>query len=55
MGADSALEIYRLLKKPGTLPEGASIISISHDVDLMRPVHDCCYAYSVDEGVWVKG
>lgn len=55
MGADSALEIYRLLKKPGTLPEGASIISISHDVDLMRPVHDSCYAYSVDEGVWVKG
>lgn len=55
MGADSSLDIYRLLRKPGTLPEGAMVLTISHDVELLRRVHDCQYTYSVKQGIWLKG
>lgn len=55
MGNDGALELYRLLKQPGTLPQGAAVISISHDIDLLSPVHDTRYKYSTQKCVWSKG
>lgn len=54
VGDDGALELYALLRKPGTLPDGAAVISISHDVTLLRPVHDSCYAYDQENGAWLK-
>lgn len=54
MGDEGALELFQLLRRPGTLPEGAAVISISHDVKLLGPVHDTTYHYSSDEHVWVK-
>lgn len=52
VGKDGTMELYGLLRKEGTLPKGASIVTISHKVDLLTPVHDTKYAY--EDGKWVK-
>jgi putative ATP-binding cassette transporter len=54
MGDQGALELYELLKRPGTLPDGASVISISHDIDLLKPVHDSHYSYNASKGEWIE-
>lgn len=55
MGDEGALDTYRLLKRPGALPEGATVVSISHHVDLLTAIHDSQYTYSVKQGIWIKG
>jgi len=52
MGENSALEIYALLRKPGTLADGAAVVSVSHDVSLLRPVHDI--QYDLQGATWVE-
>eukprot|EP00929_Paragymnodinium_shiwhaense_P040499 TRINITY_DN21147_c0_g1_i1.p1 TRINITY_DN21147_c0_g1~~TRINITY_DN21147_c0_g1_i1.p1 ORF type:complete len:898 (-),score=191.96 TRINITY_DN21147_c0_g1_i1:37-2586(-) len=52
VGENSALELYDLLRKPGSLPEGAVVISISHDVTLLGPKHDKHYAYDAGKASW---
>mmetsp|Transcript_149094 Transcript_149094/g.478866 ORF Transcript_149094/g.478866 Transcript_149094/m.478866 type:complete len:858 (-) Transcript_149094:156-2729(-) len=54
MGEELAVEIYRLLRKPGVLSEGASVVSISHDVTLLSPLHDSCYSYNAEQSAWTK-
>lgn len=54
MGNDGALELYELLRKPGTLPDGAAVVSISHSISLLQPVHDRTYAYDGASGKWKK-
>ncbi|CAE8640863.1 unnamed protein product [Polarella glacialis] len=36
MGAEAALDMFALLRKPGSLAEGAAVTSVSHDIDLMK-------------------
>merc|ERR1719428_2349450 len=52
VGKDGTLELYSMLRKEGVLPKGASLVTISHKVDLLTPLHDTKYAY--EEGKWVK-
>jgi len=52
IGEDGTLEVYRLLRREGSLPKGASVVSVSHEVQLLRPVHDKHYTYDVAKGVW---
>eukprot|EP00418_Pyrodinium_bahamense_P042681 CAMPEP_0179203452 /NCGR_PEP_ID=MMETSP0796-20121207/101418_1 /TAXON_ID=73915 /ORGANISM="Pyrodinium bahamense, Strain pbaha01" /LENGTH=462 /DNA_ID=CAMNT_0020908325 /DNA_START=32 /DNA_END=1417 /DNA_ORIENTATION=+ len=45
IGAEGTVEVYRLLRKEGVLPIGAAVVSVSHEVQLLRPLHDrhCTY------------
>jgi len=52
MGEAGALEVYALLRRPGVLPEGASVVSVSHEVSLLRPVHDV--QYNLGGGCWIE-
>lgn len=54
IGEEGTLEVYELLRRKGVLPEGAVVISVSHEVQLLRPVHDKHYEYSIDKAVWVR-
>eukprot|EP00933_Yihiella_yeosuensis_P071751 TRINITY_DN79994_c0_g1_i1.p1 TRINITY_DN79994_c0_g1~~TRINITY_DN79994_c0_g1_i1.p1 ORF type:complete len:776 (+),score=171.55 TRINITY_DN79994_c0_g1_i1:317-2644(+) len=45
MGNDTATEVFQLLKTPGVLPDGAAVITVSHDIDLMKPLHDKHFSY----------
>lgn len=54
MGDEGAVELFELLRKPGTLPEGAALVSISHDIKLLSPLHDTRYSYGTESGVWIK-
>lgn len=55
MGEDGALELFSLLRRPGTLPDGAAVITISHDIGLLTPVHDTRYVYDQEQGQWTSG
>jgi len=46
------LEVYNLLRKKGTLPEGAAVVSISHDLKLLEPVHDVHFCYDPETSSW---
>lgn len=46
------LEVYGLLRRQGILPEGAAVISVSHDVQLLAPVHDVHYTYDAKAACW---
>jgi putative ATP-binding cassette transporter len=52
VGKDGTLELYDMLRREGVLPKGASLVTISHKVDLLTPVHDTKYAY--EDGQWIK-
>eukprot|EP00746_Dinoflagellata_sp_MGD_P019322 gnl/MRDRNA2_/MRDRNA2_144898_c0_seq1.p1 gnl/MRDRNA2_/MRDRNA2_144898_c0~~gnl/MRDRNA2_/MRDRNA2_144898_c0_seq1.p1 ORF type:complete len:805 (+),score=114.53 gnl/MRDRNA2_/MRDRNA2_144898_c0_seq1:130-2544(+) len=52
VGKDGTLELYGMLRKEGVLPKGASLVTISHKVDLLTPLHDTKYAYK--DGEWSK-
>jgi putative ATP-binding cassette transporter len=52
VGKDGTLELYGLLRGDGVLPEGATLVTISHKVDLLTPLHDTKYAY--EDGKWMK-
>lgn len=52
VGKDGTLELYGVLRREGVLPRGASVVTISHKVDLLTPLHDAKYAY--EDGKWVK-
>lgn len=53
IGEEGTLEVYRLLRAEGTLPQGAAVISVSHEVQLLRPVHDRHLTYEPQKAVWV--
>jgi len=53
VGAEGARELYGLLL--AQLPKGASIVSISHQVDILRPLHNKCYEISGRSGEAEKG
>jgi len=52
MSEEGTLEMYSLLRREGTLPEGAAVISISHDLNLLEAVHDVHYRYDPDTSGW---
>lgn len=54
LSEDSAREVYTQLRKPGVLPQGASVVSISHDVTLLRPMHDKHYTYDKSSRKWAE-
>jgi len=54
LSKEGSLEVFQLLKKPGTLPEGAAVVTISHKIEQLRPVHDTVYAYSKEGQSWIK-
>jgi len=54
LSEEGTLEVYNLLRKKGTLPEGASVISISHDLNLLNPVHDVHYCYDPETSNWIE-
>jgi len=54
MGDEGALELYRLLRSPGILPAGAALVTISHDISLLGPMHDSRYSFCANGGVWIK-
>lgn len=49
IGQDGSLEMYKLLRS-GVLPPDACVVTISHKIDLLKPLHDKTYAYS--NGKW---
>mmetsp|Transcript_56866 Transcript_56866/g.122995 ORF Transcript_56866/g.122995 Transcript_56866/m.122995 type:complete len:728 (+) Transcript_56866:87-2270(+) len=51
LGAEGAQEVYKLLKRPGTLASGAAVISISHDMQL-GAFHHTRYSYDVEKAAW---
>jgi vitamin B12/bleomycin/antimicrobial peptide transport system ATP-binding/permease protein len=53
MGAEGALGIFELLRKPGSLPEGAAVVTVSHDIDLLKPIHDKHYEYDSKTASWL--
>lgn len=55
MSAEASLEMFALLRRPGSLPKGAAVITVSHDVDLLRPVHDSHYNYDSESASWTVG
>mmetsp|Transcript_39657 Transcript_39657/g.71145 ORF Transcript_39657/g.71145 Transcript_39657/m.71145 type:complete len:805 (-) Transcript_39657:121-2535(-) len=46
------LEVYGLLRRQGILPQGAAVVSVSHDVQLLAPVHDVHYTYDAKTAGW---
>eukprot|EP00747_Dinoflagellata_sp_TGD_P185619 gnl/TRDRNA2_/TRDRNA2_42240_c0_seq1.p1 gnl/TRDRNA2_/TRDRNA2_42240_c0~~gnl/TRDRNA2_/TRDRNA2_42240_c0_seq1.p1 ORF type:complete len:756 (+),score=172.09 gnl/TRDRNA2_/TRDRNA2_42240_c0_seq1:97-2364(+) len=52
LSPSSTLEVYRMLRSPGVLPEGAAILSIGHDLDLLTKVHDQHYIYDQKVKDW---
>lgn len=52
VSAETALEIFALLRRPGTLPKNAAVITVSHDVELLRAVHDSHYVYDQETSTW---
>lgn len=45
MSDQSAREVYSLLRRKGTLADGAAVISISHNHRLLEPFHDAHFEY----------
>lgn len=54
LSENGALEVYALLRRAGTLPSGAAVLSVSHDVQLLSPVHDVHYQYDAKTASWSK-
>jgi len=54
MGIQAALEIYALLRRQGTLARGAAVVSISHDVNNMKTIHDRHFTYDAAKSSWVE-
>ncbi|CAE7441490.1 unnamed protein product [Symbiodinium natans] len=52
LGAEGALEVFQLLRQPKSLPEGSVVITVSHDVELLKPVHDAHYTYDAESASW---
>jgi putative ATP-binding cassette transporter len=52
LSEEGSLEVYSLLRKPGMLPEGAAVITVSHDVQVLAPIHDVHYHYNPEQGGW---
>jgi len=50
IGEAGTLEMYRLLKSGIFLPAHTSVVTISHKIDLLSPLHDKTYAYM--NGKW---
>lgn len=51
IGAQGALTMYKLLRSQGTLPKNACVVTISHQVELLSPLHDIHYTHR--DGRWV--
>jgi putative ATP-binding cassette transporter len=54
LSEEGTLEVYSLLRQKGTLPEGAAVISISHDLKLLEPMHDVHYRYDPETSGWAQ-
>lgn len=52
MSAAAALDMFALLRRPGILPKGAAVITVSHDVELLKSVHDSHYVYDAESASW---
>lgn len=52
LSEEGTLEMYELLRRKGTLPDGAAVISISHNRKLLEPCHDVHYAYDPTTLSW---
>ncbi|CAJ1382296.1 unnamed protein product [Effrenium voratum] len=52
LSAEGSLEIFEMLRRPGSLPKGAAVVTVSHDIDLLKPVHDSHYVYDAETGGW---
>jgi len=52
MGEDGAIEIFKLLRTSGSLAPGAAVITVSHDIGLLKPVHDKHYTYDPEVANW---
>merc|ERR1719407_132452 len=52
LSEEGTLEVYNLLRQKDILPEGAAVISISHDLNLLEPVHDVHYSYDPATSCW---
>eukprot|EP00439_Symbiodinium_sp_Y106_P034288 s1897_g4.t1 len=48
LGAEGALEVFQLLRQPKSLPAGAVVVTVSHDVELLKPIHDAHYTYDTE-------
>eukprot|EP00746_Dinoflagellata_sp_MGD_P002280 gnl/MRDRNA2_/MRDRNA2_104420_c0_seq1.p1 gnl/MRDRNA2_/MRDRNA2_104420_c0~~gnl/MRDRNA2_/MRDRNA2_104420_c0_seq1.p1 ORF type:complete len:769 (-),score=108.08 gnl/MRDRNA2_/MRDRNA2_104420_c0_seq1:11-2317(-) len=49
IGQAGTLEIFKLLRS-GALPQHTCVVTISHKIDLLKPLHDKTYAYN--DGNW---
>jgi putative ATP-binding cassette transporter len=49
IGQAGTLEMYKLLRS-GALPQQTCVVTISHKIDLLKPLHDKTYAYN--NGDW---
>jgi putative ATP-binding cassette transporter len=52
LSEEGTLEVYNLLRQKEILPEGAAVISISHDLNLLEPVHDVHFRFDTDTSCW---
>lgn len=52
MSAEAALDMFALLRRPGSLPKGAAVITVSHDVELLKSLHDSHYVYDAESASW---
>lgn len=52
LGAEGALEVFQLLRQPKSLPAGAVVVTVSHDVELLKPIHDAHYTYDTESASW---
>eukprot|EP00931_Biecheleriopsis_adriatica_P114833 TRINITY_DN90728_c0_g1_i1.p1 TRINITY_DN90728_c0_g1~~TRINITY_DN90728_c0_g1_i1.p1 ORF type:complete len:748 (+),score=185.97 TRINITY_DN90728_c0_g1_i1:112-2355(+) len=50
MGAEGALELFELLRT--RLPDDACVITVSHDIELLEPVHDKHFVYDASVADW---
>jgi len=52
LSEEGTLEVYKLLRQEGTLPDGAAVISTSHNQKLLESCHDVHYAYDPTTLSW---
>jgi putative ATP-binding cassette transporter len=53
LSEEGTREIFELLRKPGTLPVGATVVTVSHEIQALEPLHDVHFCYDVQSGTWV--
>jgi putative ATP-binding cassette transporter len=54
LSEEGTREIFELLRKPGTLPDGASVVTVSHEIQLLEPLHDVHFCYDANRSCWME-